>query len=138
MIVSQGLLTLTTSERGQSTANCLWLMLVRELASQVAGQQGAYLASLFKSAPVRPGQPLPKDAKPFRYNHRGSLAYVGGDKAVMDIPRFGPLKGYGAGVLWRGFETFRQISFRNQCLVASDWIKRRIFGRDVEFGRTDA
>ena len=45
--------------------------------------------------------------------------------------------GLGAGVLWRGFETYRQISFRNQCLVVSDWIKTKIFGRDVEFGQAE-
>ena len=42
--------------------------------------------------------------------------------------------GLGAGVLWRGFETYRQISFRNQCLVVGDFIKTKVFGRDVEFG----
>ena len=45
--------------------------------------------------------------------------------------------GLGAGVLWRGFETYRQISFRNQCLVVGDFIKTKIFGRDVEFGQAE-
>lgn len=56
-----------------------------------------------------------------RYNHKGSLAYVGGDQAVMDIPRLGPIFGQGAGILWKGYETFAQISLRNQLLVANDW-----------------
>ena len=34
-----------------------------------------------------------------RYTHKGSLAYVGSDKAVMDIPRVGPVTGYTAGKL---------------------------------------
>ena len=32
-----------------------------------------------------------------RYGHKGSLAYVGRDKAVMDVPQFGPIFGYSAG-----------------------------------------
>ena len=52
---------------------------------------------------------------------QGSAAYVGGDKAVFDVPNLGPLTGATAGLAWKGFETYSQISFRNQCLVASDW-----------------
>ena len=51
----------------------------------------------------------------------------------MDVPSFGILTGKQAGVAWRGFEVYRQISFRNQCLVVGDWIKGKLFGRDVEF-----
>lgn len=36
------------------------------------------------------------------------------DHAVLDIPNFGLLLGTAAGVVWKGFETFSQISFRNQ------------------------
>lgn len=59
-------------------------------APQVARQQGEYLAGLFASHQIT-GNPattvLPADEKGFSYNHKGSLAYVGGDKAVMDIPQ---------------------------------------------------
>ena len=45
-----------------------------------------------------------------RYNHKGSLAYVGRDKAVMDIPTVGPLTGWTAGtnsiVLENGMQVF--------------------------------
>ena len=44
--------------------------------------------------------------------HQGSAAYVGDDKAVFDVPVIGPLMGSGAGLAWKGFETFSQISFR--------------------------
>ena len=57
----------------------------------------------------------------------GSVAYIGGDQAVMDLPSF-RLKGRGAGVLWRGWETYRQISNRNKALVAFDWLRTRLFG----------
>lgn len=36
-----------------------------------------------------------------------------------------------AGLLWRGFETYSQISFRNQSLVAVDWFRTKLFGRDI-------
>ena len=64
--------------------------------SQVAKQQGEFLAKLLTSGKAVPGQPM-KDVKPFRYTHRGSLAYVGRDKAVMDVPNVGPLFGWQAG-----------------------------------------
>ena len=72
-----------------------------------------------------------------RYSHKGDLAYVGSDKAVMQLPTFGLIQGAGAFFLWRGYETFRQISFRNKCLVAFDTLRSKIFGRDIEFGETD-
>lgn len=40
---------------------------------------------------------LPHPQKAFKYTHLGSLAYVGADKAVMDIPKMGPITGWTAG-----------------------------------------
>ena len=58
-------------------------------------------------------------------NHpQGSAAYIGADKAVFAIPTIGNLYGNTAGLLWKSFETYSQFSFRNQCLVASDWCVR--------------
>lgn len=45
-----------------------------------------------------------------RYFHKGSLAYVGGDQAVMDIPTVGPIFGRPAGFMWKGYETFAQVN----------------------------
>lgn len=36
-----------------------------------------------------------------------------------------------AGVMWKGFETYSQISLRNIFLVASDWVRTKLFGRDI-------
>ena len=47
------------------------------------------------------------------------------------MPLIGPLTGYGAGLAWKGFETYSQISFRNKCLVATDWLRTKLFGRDI-------
>jgi NADH:ubiquinone reductase (non-electrogenic) len=49
----------------------------------------------------------------------------------MDVPKIGPLLGKEVGFLWRGYETFAQISPRNQLLVANDWIRTKLFGRDI-------
>lgn len=64
---------------------------------QVAKQQGEYLAGLLGKGQVRQGRDIPPEAKPFKYAHKGSLAYVGSDKAVMDVPSVGPIFGWGAG-----------------------------------------
>lgn len=55
-------------------------------------------------------------------------------RAVMDLPFSGPfgvLKGWLVGWAWRGMETFMQISLRNQWLVANDWVRVKMFGRDI-------
>ena len=61
------------------------LTLTWDRSRQVAQQQGKYLAKLIKKG-VKPGMKVPEGVKPFRYSHKGSLAYVGNDKAVMDVP----------------------------------------------------
>ena len=65
--------------------------------SQVAKQEGEFVAQLMHKHKVRPGEALPAGSKPFKYSHKGSLAYVGKDRAVMDVPGVSPLTGYGAG-----------------------------------------
>ena len=104
---------------------CPWLA-----CAQVARQQGEYLAGLLKQG-LGPHGEVPEGAVPFRYGHKGSLAYIGGDKAVMDVPNLGPIKGLAAGLLWRGFETYSQFSIRNILLVSMDWVRTKIFGRDI-------
>ncbi|KAI7836386.1 hypothetical protein COHA_009749 [Chlorella ohadii] len=98
--------------------------------AQVARQQGEYLAEALRLADGQLGS-LDELAPPFRYSHKGSMAYVGGDRAVMDVPKVGPLMGITAGLVWRGFETWSQISFRNRILVANDWARTKVFGRDT-------
>lgn len=53
------------------------------------------------------------------------------DKAVMDVPTIGPITGYTAGLLWKGFESVSQVSFRNRILVVGDWVRAKLFGRDI-------
>ena len=101
--------------------------------AQVAKQEGEYLAHLFSHHHItgRPGTTSAlTGAKPFSYFHKGSLAYVGADRAVMDVPVVGSMMGRVTGVLWKGYETMSQFSLRNQMLVAFDWVKAKAFGRD--------
>lgn len=37
----------------------------------------------------------------------------------------------GVGVVWKGFETYSQFSLRNKALVAIDWLRTKVFGRDI-------
>ncbi|KAI3439031.1 hypothetical protein D9Q98_001441 [Chlorella vulgaris] len=98
--------------------------------AQVARQQGEYLAAVLRKADGDLAE-VSKVAPSFKYSHKGSMAYVGGNRAVMDVPNVGPLMGLTAGLVWRGFETWSQISFRNQILVATDWVRTKLFGRDT-------
>lgn len=98
---------------------------------QVARQQGEYLAKLFSENQLGPGLRIPEKYKAFDYSHKGALAYVGSDRAVMDVPGAGALYGLGAGVAWKGFETLSQFSWRNRALVSIDWVRTKVFGRDI-------
>jgi len=66
----------------------------------------------------------------------GMLAYTGSNTALAQIPpapNAPPIKESGriGNALWKGVYLFKQVSFRNQVLVLSDWIKRQFFGRDI-------
>ena len=98
----------------------------------MARQQGEWLATVFEhEAMAAPGATLPEDFAAFDYRHKGALAYVGQDRAVMDVPTVGPLWGLGAGLVWKGFETYSQFSLRNRALVSIDWLRTKVFGRDI-------
>jgi len=67
---------------------------------------------------------------PFAYVHKGSLVFLGQGNAGMDVPVVGTLTGPFAGVAWKGFETLNQFSMKNRSLVALDWLRTQVFGRD--------
>ena len=73
----------------------------------------------------------PEQLGKFVYGHKGSLAYIGRDAAVLDLPGVGILKGIAAGFIWKGFETYSQFSLRNKLLLAGDFVRAKVFGRDV-------
>lgn len=108
--------------------------------AQRANQQGEYLGrKLSKIAAALPGLRANEidygdldDAvyKAFNYRHLGSLAYIS-NAAIFD---FGGLN-FGGGVLamylWRSVYFAQSVSFRTRCMLAMDWAKRALFGRDL-------
>merc|ERR1711981_840189 len=75
-----------------------------------------------------------KQMGPFEYSHQGSLAYIGSEKAVADISWW--LGNIASGgtltyVFWRSAYVSMCFSWRNRTLVILDWIKSKMFGRDV-------
>ncbi|KAI0916562.1 hypothetical protein AcV5_003017 [Taiwanofungus camphoratus] len=129
--------------------------------AQVAAQEGAYLARILAQVAKRDNlenrlralqaagasdeskaeidsvqKQLSKTEKlrPFKYSHQGSLAYLGSDKAIADLPFFnGQLSSGGVAtfLFWRSAYLSMLFSLRNRTLVASDWLKVKLFGRDV-------
>ncbi|KAJ4304295.1 NADH:ubiquinone oxidoreductase [Collariella sp. IMI 366227] len=75
-----------------------------------------------------------KDVKPFNYSHQGSLAYIGSDKAVADVTWFnGNVAAAGSltYLFWRSAYISMCFSTRNRLLVINDWLKSKVFGRDL-------
>ncbi|KAB5592719.1 External NADH dehydrogenase [Ceratobasidium theobromae] len=131
--------------------------------AQVASQEGTYLARLFgqlakkerleaRLAELRsPSTPQTEEAareiesvvkqinkasklRPFHYSHQGSLAYIGSEKAIADLPFLnGNLASGGVAtyLFWRSAYLSNLFSLRNRFLVINDWLKVKIFGRDV-------
>ena len=74
------------------------------------------------------------EAKPFRFLNLGLLAFLGGGEALSQI-EFGKYKLNEAGstgfLLWRSVYIVKQVSTRTRVLVLFDWLKCKLFGRDV-------
>jgi NADH dehydrogenase FAD-containing subunit len=118
--------------------------------AQVAAQQGAFLARLFsrnydlhaavprvvgaKKGLVQRLGDSDGFAKGFTFLNLGILAYLGDSKALAQISLDdNVIKGTGAAgfALWRSVYLSKQVSWRNRVLVAIDWAKIRLFGRDM-------
>lgn len=72
--------------------------------------------------------------KPFEFLSLGIMAYVGNDKALTQVEAFDTslaLYGSFAFLLWRSVYITKQVSFRNRVLILFDWLKTRVFGRDI-------
>jgi NADH dehydrogenase FAD-containing subunit len=74
-------------------------------------------------------------AKPFAFLNLGLLAYVGNAEAVAQV-QFGESTlldavGGPAFLLWRSVYLVKQVSTRTRVLVLFDFIKTKIFGRDL-------
>jgi len=109
--------------------------------AQRAHQQGEYLAHKFnklaRAAPglsvndVRDGDVDSVVYKAFEYKHLGSLAYIG-NSAVFDWGNgWNFAGGLWAVYAWRSVYFAQSVSFRTRVLLAMDWAKRALFGRDL-------
>lgn len=75
-----------------------------------------------------------KQIGPFQYSHQGSLAYIGHEKAVADISWLSGNFASGGTLtylFWKSAYLNMCFSMRNRILVALDWCKSSMFGRDV-------
>ncbi len=59
--------------------------------------------------------------QPFRYNDKGSMATIGRNKAVVDLPSV-HFHGFFAWLLWIFVHLFSLIGFRNKAVVLMNWI----------------
>lgn len=109
--------------------------------AQRANQQGVYLGKKFnklaKAAPglsmndIRDGDLDSACYKAFEYHHLGSLAYVG-NSAVFDLGGgWGLTGGLWAVYAWRSVYFAQSVGVRTRVLMAMDWLKRGLFGRDL-------
>lgn len=109
--------------------------------AQRAHQQGQYLGHKFskmaRAAPglrmndIRDGDLDEAVYKAFEYHHLGSLAYIG-NSAVFDLGGGWSLTGgLWAVYAWRSVYFAQSVSFRTRLLLAMDWAKRALFGRDL-------
>lgn len=92
--------------------------------AQVAQQQGKYLAGALAS--LREGGYV----EPFRFKASGMLAYIGGGEALADLPQV-KWSGRGAWLFWRSVYLTKLVSPANKIKVLFDWVKARLFGRDL-------
>lgn len=85
--------------------------------AQVAIQQGEHLAKNFKK--MVKGESL----KPFHYNDKGSMAIIGKNKAVVDLPK--PkmhFNGLIAWLMWLFIHLMSLISYRNRIVTFWNWM----------------
>ncbi|PKH50992.1 FAD-dependent oxidoreductase [Tenacibaculum sp. Bg11-29] len=95
------------------------------MMAQPAIQQGSLLAknilAKFKG----------KKQKVFKYNDKGSMATIGRNKAVVDLPRW-RFQGVFAWFVWMFVHLFSLIGFRNKVIVFMNWMYNYIrFDRET-------
>ena len=91
--------------------------------AQVAKQKARYLAKVLnQTALEKPGH---SKIAPFTYHPRGSMAYIGGWKAIVslqsgthDIHQ----RGFLAWLLWRSAYFTMSVSMRNKILIPVYWL----------------
>lgn len=78
--------------------------------AQVAIQQAQYLAQYLQG----------KKKKSFKYKDLGSMATIGRNKAVVDLPKF-KFQGFWAWLVWLFVHVFALIGVKNKIFVMMNW-----------------
>ena len=85
------------------------------MMAQPAIQQGAHLAENIKKSIAK------KPMQQFVYNDKGSMATIGRNLAVVDLPKH-QFSGIFAWFLWVFVHLFSIIGFRNRVVILINWI----------------
>lgn len=95
------------------------------MMAQPAMQQGRLLAeNLIKIINK-------KEPKPFKYKDKGSMATIGRNKAVVDLPNY-QFSGVFAWFVWMFVHLFSLIGFKNKAVVFLNWVYNYIrFDREA-------
>ncbi len=86
------------------------------MLAPVAMQQGVHLAKNLKG--LMKGEKM----KPFQYLDKGSMATVGKNKALVDMPGKLHFKGLFAWIIWMFIHILYLIGFRNKLITLNNWI----------------
>jgi NADH dehydrogenase FAD-containing subunit len=92
--------------------------------AQVAQQQGKHLGRALRM------EASGRHPPPFDFTNFGMLAYIGGGKALADLPAV-KWSGRTAWLFWRSVYLTKLVSFANKVKVLFDWGKAAVFGRDT-------
>ncbi|MGI9547907.1 MAG: NAD(P)/FAD-dependent oxidoreductase [Flavobacteriaceae bacterium] len=82
--------------------------------AQPAIQQGRLLAKNLQSLEAG------KSLKPFKYRDKGSMATIGRNKAVVDLP-YASFGGFFAWFIWMFIHLMSLVGFRNRVIVFFNW-----------------
>lgn len=99
--------------------------------AQVAFQQGEWLAKYLKSL----SKNKISNISPFIYHHRGTMCYIGNQRAIAEIsskdknnPKL--ISGEWVFGFWRMASLSMNITLRNKMFAINDWLKVWIWGKD--------
>ncbi|MGC1515864.1 MAG: hypothetical protein WA810_09845, partial [Maribacter sp.] len=91
--------------------------------AQPAIQQGKYVAKLISKREKQKKDTVDvSNEKPFSYFDKGSLATIGRNKAVADLPGGLKFSGFIAWILWAGVHLFYLNGLRNRLLTFLNWV----------------
>ncbi len=88
---------------------------LQPMLASVACQQGEFLAKNLKLHLAN------KAMKPFVYNDKGTMATIGRNKAVVDLPNF-KFQGRLAWYAWMFIHLMLLVGFRNRIIALTNWV----------------